>query len=251
MDKMLYESRIDVSYKDRIMLGTSSKGSQIRWLEPNGIFVKLNSFGYEGISEELVSCLLDYSDVEHVKYQACKIYEDNHYIGDGCFSNSFLQKGEELFTFAKLLKRYSNKYLSFTYDEVFEAMYDIVKFDIRPYVDQCICVDAIVKNEDRHFNNFAVIYKEGTFKVAPLFDHGLSCLSDTYSFPFNISIEENLKRVYAKPFYTSFHRQVHLVRDKIRIDKEAFLRSISREKYGGAFEVISYGLKEMEGLAWY
>lgn len=33
MDKMLYESRIDVSYKDRIMLGTSSKGSQIRWLE--------------------------------------------------------------------------------------------------------------------------------------------------------------------------------------------------------------------------
>lgn len=36
-----------------------------------------------------------------------------------------------------------------------------------------------------------------------------------------------------------------------RIDKEAFLRSISREKYGRAFEVISYGLQEMEGLAWY
>ena len=155
--------KIFVSKKDRMQLDTSSKGSQIRWYKDN-IFIKLDCLGYEGISEELVSKLLDYSNVEHVQYEVCEIYEDNKFIGNGCYSFNFLNEDEQVFTFASILKKYSRDYATFNYDEVFEAMYDATGFDVRIYLDHCICIDAIVKNEDRHFNNLAIIrYSNGKF----------------------------------------------------------------------------------------
>lgn len=61
---------------------------------------------------------------------------------------------------------------------------------------------------------------------------------------------ENLANVYAKPFYTSFERQLKLVHDVIKIDKLKFLNSINKKRYGRAFDVLIYGLETMEGLAW-
>lgn len=51
--------KIYVSYKDRIGLDSTSKGSQTRWYK-NGLFIKLDYLGYEDLSEELVSKLLDF-----------------------------------------------------------------------------------------------------------------------------------------------------------------------------------------------
>lgn len=121
-----------VSKKER---ETSSKGSQLRWRK-NDLFIKKDSLGYEGFAEELVSLLLNCTNIPHVEYKQCDILED----------------GELLVPFGSILKKYSSNYL-----------------------DTCICLDAIIRNEDRHFNNFALILD----RFAPLFDHGLSLLSDT------------------------------------------------------------------------
>lgn len=242
--------KIYVSYNDRIGLDFTSKGSQTRWYK-NGLFIKLDYLGYEGLSEELVSKLLDFSNVNHVRYTICEIYEDNKFIGSGCYSENFLQEGEQLHTFASILKRYNKNYASFTYYEVFESMYDATHLDVRKYLDQCLCVDDIVKNEDRHFNNLAVIKCiDNTFKPSPIFDNGLSCLSDTFTFPYNVSLEDNLDNVYAKPFYVNFKVQLKLVNNIIKINKNAFLNNIDKIRYGRAYNVVLNGLDELEGLAW-
>lgn len=64
-------------------------------------------------------------------------------------------------------------------------------------------------NEDRHTNNLAVIRDDVTkkFRLCPLFDHGLSLLSDTGDYPLEYDVYDCIKRVKAKPFCTDFDEQ--------------------------------------------
>ena len=54
-----------------------------------------------------------------------------------------------------------------------------------------LAFDALVLNEDRHTNNLLFLYdfKLDTWKLAPLFDHGLSLLSDVKDYPIDVDIK--------------------------------------------------------------
>ena len=75
-----------------------------------------------------------------------------------------------------------------------------------------LAFDALILNEDRHTNNVLFLYdfKLNTWELAPLFDHGLSLLSDVKDYPVNIDIKYLKRKVKAKPFNTNFKKQLAL-----------------------------------------
>ena len=54
-------------------------------------------------------------------------------------------------------------------------MYPIVKFDVKEYIDKILCIDAITRNEDRHFRNISFLYKGGVYVPGRVYDNGASC----------------------------------------------------------------------------
>lgn len=245
---------INVSKSERMVTGTSSKGSQIRWFH-NNQYVKLNTFGREDIAETIVSLLLRCSASEFAAYSQCKIIEDDIEIGAGCFSDNFLQNGECLVTFGQLLKRITAAYGALNYEDVRDLLYQYYNIDVQRYMDHCICLDAITRNEDRHFNNFAVILSgNSVFKTAPLFDNGLSCMSDLISYPLDGNFSDLYSKVFSKPFYTSFDKQVQLIKYPLELDVSEFWKKVKymdmNEVTERALKIIDKGLKDLYGTAW-
>ena len=70
-------------------------------------------------------------------------------------------------------------------------------------------VDALFLNDDRHLNNIAVIEQNGKFKYCPIFDNGAGLLSNVQFSPMDISPQALIKDLVARPFNTSFTRQMN------------------------------------------
>ena len=86
---------------------TTSKGNQVKYT--NGkIWVKENLLGYEDIAETFISSLLKLSTLqpnEYVDYKLCKIIKDSSGNSKkGCFSNTFLKKGESHITLMHMFR---------------------------------------------------------------------------------------------------------------------------------------------------
>lgn len=61
-----------------------------------------------------------------------------------------------------------------------------------------------------------------------MYDNGLSCLSDIFSYPMDVPLEDNLDRVYAMPFDTGFTRQLAGKFIKpVFIDTEGFFNNVT------------------------
>jgi len=240
--------RIDVKSSERLYSSSSSysKGNQLKWKCDNH-FVKLDSLGYEGIAEMYVSKLLDFTSVKHVKYDACIIYEDGVLLGTGCISENFVSRSAEEVTFGHLLKQ-SFLPFSIEYDFLLDFIYDVTGLDAKKYIDTILCIDAITKNDDRHFYNMSMLIDDGAYSFSPVYDNGSACLSDTVLYPYSVSLQDNIRRVLAKPFSTNFKYQLRFV-DRLIIDYDGFIKSVNGEHHR-ALDVIKYGLVEMEGIAW-
>lgn len=246
--------RVDVSTMDRIRKGTGSSGCQRKWELGNRI-VKLSILGYEHVAEVLVSELLECSNLresEYVKYFPCDVYEDGVYLGQGCYSYSFLCEGEQEVSIANILDSYFIEY-SIKYDELIDLLYDITGINQKPYIDTILALDTITRNDDRHFRNISFIKSNGLYRPAPIFDNGGACMSDCISYPLSSSVDELWGKVYAKPFSVIFGRDL-VDSIPIGIDVERFAEHY-RYAVGNliskrAFDVILRGLKESEGLVW-
>lgn len=245
---------VHVSKVNRLRYSSTSKGNQLKWVKDNK-YIKLNTFGwYEDISEVLVSYLLSFTSIDYfVKYRSCKIVEDGNIVGIGCYSENYLSEGEQDISFYRILKNNGVLLEDADFNTVRDTVFDTVGFDIKEYISNCLCLDAITYNEDRHFNNFSVIKGVTGYRVAPLYDNGLSCLADTYTYSMKNKLKDNLRLVCAKPFNSDFKYQItsNLI-SPINIDVEGFLSSVYPEtkQEVRAFNVIKAGLKETEGVAW-
>lgn len=243
---------VNVQSSDRLDVGGTSKGNQIKWYSNNRI-IKLSSMGYEDIAEVLVSNFLHYTNVKNfVDYYSCIIFEDDKFMGYGCYSYNFLASNERDITFYRLFINNGLNILPMTYDEVRENMLDLTNLDIKDYLDTCLCLDSITKNEDRHFNNLSVIkLKDGTYRESPIYDNGLSCLSDKSEFPLTIPLDVNISKIKAKPFNTNFKRQLTFV-TPILINYSKFIQDCNFTSQDSirAFKTIKFGLDEMRGVAW-
>lgn len=201
---------------------TSSKGNQEKWQE-NGRWYKLDQFGYEGLAETMISRLLENSRIEldtpfrFVRYQMERIHVHGR-DRNGCSSADFLQPGETIVTLAHLYKRIGRSLaqtlaslpsdrqrIAFLARETAELT-GLVRFP--QYLTLLFEVDALFLNDDRHLNNIAVLEKDDRFDYCPIFDNGAGLLSNVQTAPMDIEPAALIRTAKARPFNTTFNRQV-------------------------------------------
>lgn len=200
----------------------TSKGNQPKWYA-NNLWYKADHMGYEGLAEYIVSKLLKKSNIKNfVNYELIEIeFDDKKKMG--CVSKNFKGDDEILIPIEKLHRQYFGKGLADAIAKI-NSMEDKIKYTISfieevtninnagEYITTLLKIDAFFLNEDRHTNNIAVMRNEKTKKYcfAPIFDNGLSLLSDTKDYPLETDVYDNINKVKAKPFDINFDNQLDI-----------------------------------------
>ena len=209
---------------DQKIVETSSKGNQEKWLD-SGTWYKLDQFGYEALAEAFTSQLLKYSNIEaafpftFVRYRMERLHVHGR-ERTGCSSRNFLQEGESIITLAHLFLQYTGKPLSETLNRLTsdkkrmaylaEETANITGLSLFPqYLTLLFEIDGLVLNDDRHLNNIAVLARDGIFDYCPIFDQGAGLLSNVMYIPFEIVPKSLISQAKARPFQTTFNRQIH------------------------------------------
>ncbi|MBE5925021.1 MAG: hypothetical protein E7271_11300 [Lachnospiraceae bacterium] len=209
----MFDVQIDESYI--VEQSGTSEGTQIKY-KKDDYWYKLDSRGREGYCEYLVSKLLTFTNLEPWEYI---VYEQGYINGKpGCRSKNYLCGDDEFIT---IYRMYYNEFgrnlakITATMETMEERIDYVTRFvkestgvDPTEYFRKVFTLDGITLNEDRHFNNLALIYCEGQYRCAPIFDNGVSLLTANQSVNWNFDIKENVKRVVAKPFSGS-HRKMY------------------------------------------
>ena len=223
----------------------SSKGNQLKW-HIDDYWYKADGLGYEGLAEVVSSCFLrnfnirflNESGIEFVKYEpVIIIWKESAFWG--CKSVNFRQEGWQLITLEKLFRRFTGFSLAkeiMRFSEISDRITFTVDFvrnvtgldDFGKYLSTLLNTDAFFFNEDRHTNNIAVLYNpsEERFDYCPYFDYGAGLFSDAKGdYPLNLSVEECIKLIAAKPFCDDFDIQAD---EASRLYKESFAINCSK-----------------------
>ena len=245
--QMFYE---EISNEYIITQEGTSEGTQIKY-KKDGYWYKKDSRGHEGRAEYLVSRLLDFSTLgkdEYIRYEQGMINDHS-----GCRSRNFLEDGEELITFYRLYYNAMGKNLAQVIaamdrmEDRIEYVIDFIRqscgLDVRTYLSKILTLDMIVLNEDRHLNNLALIMKNNNFYPAPIFDNGVSLLTANSSINRHFSIEENVKRVTARPFSGSHEKMAEYLGKGFSLEYEAALEWLEKETESFQRDVMIYQLK--------
>ncbi len=158
-------------------------------------------FGHECINELIVARLLDVLEIPHISYKLINalVSIDGNEIKTWLVSSyNFRLPNEEkmpLDTFYEI-KRQNNKESPLEFCE---------RYGWGNYVYQMFIVDFIIGNRDRHGANIEVLINRqtNTYRLAPLFDQGISLLFSTYQDESKISKVEPLKDIEANNFIGS------------------------------------------------
>lgn len=201
----------------------SSKGNQLKW-KHDGVWYKADYTGYEGLSEYMISHLLEKSSLdpdEYVLYDT-ELIRYKKSIFNGCKSGDFAGENQ-IITLERLFKNLygsslnaaifrihdHEERLSFLVDQVIRAT-GIHDFGI--YIAKLFTIDALFLNEDRHTHNISVmVHSDGTYGLCPIYDNGAGLLSDTtFDYPIGEDIYELIDSVKAKPLTDDFDEQVDI-----------------------------------------
>lgn len=228
----------------------TSEGTQTKFYN-KGYWYKTDTFD-EGFVEYLVSKLLTFSNLPKKSYV---IYEYGKINGkNGCRSKDFLKPGYELITFERIHQRITGTKLSakkrefYTMESYIEYTIDFFRqyldLDIRKYLKNTFTLDFITLNEDRHFNNLAVIsdIKNNKYLTAPIFDNGKSLLNGNRSYRPAFSIDENVKNVVALPFSGSHKKMFEYFGKGFSIDTDSALEWLNSEPQSLYRDVLIYQL---------
>ena len=200
--------------------GHTSKGDQPKWFQDEKWY-KADHMGYEGLAEVLISKLLKDSNIPNfVEYEPVLIQFEGKEV-PGCVSQNFRGKDEMLIPFERLHRAYKGRGLAAALGKMEDPLERIrytVDFveettgmsGVGPCLTMLLELDSFFLNEDRHTNNLAVLRNEKTmqFRLCPVFDNGLSLLSDLNDYPMEKDIYDCIGGVHAKPFDRDFDAQV-------------------------------------------
>ena len=251
---------VHVTQRDRINSG-GSKGNQTKWFK-EGYWYKADFLGFEGLAESICSCLLYASDIrQFVKYYPVNIYEEE--TGEcllGCKSSDFgtIISGDVIML--HLPDRY-NVWLNPTgslpsdFTLFCQGVKQIFDVDIADDMKAMLQFDLITGNEDRVLRNFGLIKKGASYEFAPLFDHGLSLLSDKTS----INRKNDIDNIIYNPFGHFRKRGYGLNGLDIKpiiINMELLEKTLARvtvypkTAVDGMLRVLRKSMNETEGILW-
>ncbi len=248
----LFES--DIKTNDR----KSSKGNQLKWLN-NDIWYKADYTGYEGLTEYVISKLLQFTGLdekEYVIYTPTEIkYKEQ--VFRGVSSKNFLHDDWQVITLERLFQSFYGRSLNnaiWSIKDPKERLKFLVENvermtglkDFGKYMNKVLTIDAFFLNEDRHTHNIAVLMNgKSEFDYCPIFDNGAGLLADTYlDYPMNGDIYKQIDSVKAKTFSLSFDEQLDIsealygMNMKFSFNKKDVLNILSLE--GATSESIIY-----------
>lgn len=210
----------------------SSKGNQLKW-ENNKIWYKADYCGYEGLTEYVVSELLNYSNVKNIEHVAYSVEQIKYreVVYNGAKSEDFLTDDWQIITLERLYKDFCGESL---YAKVWhiEGVKNRLEFlvseikritglsNLEQYISYLLTIDALFVNEDRHMHNIAILMNSnGEFDYCPVFDNGAGCLSDTrMDYPLGGDVMKYIDKVNAKTVCSSFDEQLDAVEELYRYD---------------------------------
>ncbi|WP_458411862.1 hypothetical protein ACNQFZ_13490 [Schinkia sp. CFF1] len=129
-----------------------------------------------------------------VSYTPCLMEKIDGTVTEGCYSKDFRGSLQEV-TRARLFEanfettddiwgngRYSTEDKFYA---IMEKVHHFTGLDVSFEISQMLAFDAFILNEDCHTNNIHFLYnpKLDTWQLAPIFDNGLSLLSDIKDYP--------------------------------------------------------------------
>lgn len=263
----------NVEREDRFELSSTSKGNQIKWSK-YGKFLKADSLGYESIAEVLATELeMAIKGIDYVDYSLCIINEEGtKYFG--CESDIFTNNGDCIVSVGKILKRYlggkeeRNRFLKKyngkdLLNNVVNICTDVTKIPkdvILANWSNIIRLDSIILNEDRHLNNISFIKGiNGKYSLCPIFDNGLSFLSDTRDYPMGEKLFYLSKKVKAKPFNVDFRKQISYFSDYdlLHIDYDFLYERLNTytvdfklKEFDRSVLLLKNRLNLLKGVAW-
>lgn len=228
--------RITIPIEALRITSTSSKGDQSKWHIDNK-WIKQNSLGYEGIAEVLASLILSCSTLteqEYVSYKPCEILLPTGEISIGCYSYDFRGKLQEVtlerlfeanFTSTDSILNHKGLSTADKFEQIMQQVEAFTGLNVRDEISLMLAFDALILNEDRHTNNILFLYHpvEGSWQIAPIFDNGLSLLSDEKDYTPGKPLTILKRKVKAKPFNSSFSKQLALYKGPAFINKTALL----------------------------
>lgn len=94
-------------------------------------------------------------------------------------------------------------------------------------------LDAFVGNQDRHLNNFDVMYKNNKLVNAPILDTGASCLYNVKDSELKIYDGEKIGPDSSKPFKNTHSRQINFLEKQLDTNKNIF-EHIQKERFFNA-----------------
>lgn len=243
---------ITVSKSDLMQTSTPSAGNQMKWYKDN-MYIKLDSFGAENLAE-IVSCWLMqfiHPLCDWVKYYPCEIIEDGIFVGDGCYSYSYLKDNEFELTFGKLLNNTFNPF-SISYDDIKMLLYDIFGNTFEDYIDDILFVDILIRNGDRHFYNMALRCSNECVDTSPIYDNGAALLSNVVRYPIEADINVCLNNCLSRPFSLKFeHPNIYF--KKKYLDYNKILNGVvyGRNKYfNRMLDILMICINDTRGVLW-
>lgn len=222
-------SIIEINRANIILLdiNTTSKGNQAKYYDTkNKLYIK-EQFRYQNVLWK------DYM-VEHLSSIVGSmlntsipiIYQDIVKLSNGryaCVSKDFaldkrfvpIAKFEEYKDIAKSCG-YSFKVYRCLIDLMMK--HNISESDAKEYLNTMIILDFLLCNEDRHYNNFGLLYneEESKFSICPLFDFGIGLFEHDKKYE-GIELESCIRLIDGKPFSEDLFSPVQML---INRDKE-------------------------------
>lgn len=253
MGDVNYVELITIPAKAERMISTSSKGDQSKW-HVGDMWIKQNTRGYEGMAEVLASLVLSCSTLtkqQYVTYNPCKILLPTGETSIGCYSNDFRGKLQEV-TLERLFEAnftstdsiLNDKALSTNqkFEQLMQRVEEFTGLDARNEIARLLAFDALILNEDRHTNNILFLYDpvKKTWQIAPIFDNGLSLLSDEKDYLSGKPLTILKRKVKAKPFNSSHAKQLALYEGPAFINKTSLMHLLDTTdiNFGRAKQVL-------------
>lgn len=214
---------IQIPSDANIVLSSTSKGDSMKWyLSQRNAFVKANRIEngreyQDSISEVIASRIAAHMHIPSIQYSLCYIDTGNDESPIlGTLSQNFCNENEAYISFETMVESSYDKVswgvsAQDNYQHTLRIFKELSGLDAQHYIDVMLLFDYIICNEDRHTNNFGIIYnaETETYRFPPLFDNGYSLGFMQYE---RKPVKQFLYSCKAKPFSTSFAKQLNLVK---------------------------------------
>ncbi len=253
--------KIKIPQDAKTIVSTSSKGDQSKWLVGDK-WIKENTRGYENMAEYVAYLILNCSTLpkaSFVSYTPCLIVKYDGTVTEGCYSKDFRGPLQEV-TLERLFEanfETTDDVLTKTgystqdkFSAIMDKVHHFTGLDVSYEIAQMLAFDAFILNEDRHTNNILFLFNPKTeaWQLAPIFDHGLSLLSDLKDYPLGKHMSILKRKLKAKPFNSSFTKQLALYQGDPFINRTLLLEKLSKVPYdvGRARDVVLSQLRDVQ-----